>query len=983
MMNSDINIISEVDEIKIVNAISCDVDDVMESLQIKEKDFIIVTQNIRSVYCNFNDLLITLSQLKFSPTIIILTECWLCDHKQIPMIPDYTCYFSSRHLNKSDGVITYIKDTHNAKVSEIYIQDASSLQIQINNKTILAIYRSPSITNIDGFINSLDSHLETLKTHTHIFITGDININTLPREGEQSSDLKNRSNYLDMLGTHGISMGHNLPTRQLNSLDHIMLKIDKNKIKAQIGVLNTTITDHAMVLLHLSGSPVKYKCTKTKSVTDYKNALYDLRNKKLNELLLCNDPDLVTENLINTVSESLKENTKEVHISKNKRIIKPWITPGVLRCIRNRNRMQQRLRCNPDDEILLLSFRRYRNYCNKLVKKLKRDYERQLLRDSTGNSKNLWNNIAKIIHTKQIKSETSKLINIKTSEYESANLVNKYFGNIGKNLADAISKPTVAQSINRISTPTQISSFVLLETDIDEVQSVLMSLKTNSAPGHDKIPTSFLKLAKFEVVPIITHLANLCFNKGIFPSLLKESLVTPIFKNGDEADVNNYRPISVLPSISKILEKLINKRLLNYIDKYDIFSKSQFGFRRGMSTEDAVAELTSVVAEGLDSKRKCLAVFLDLKKAFDTVSHSILLQKLEYLGVRGIPLELLKSYVNGRTQRVKLGKTVSELDGINCGVPQGSVLGPTLFLIYINDLCNMNIPHTKILSYADDTAVVFTGESWDDVKSQAEHGLSRIAEWLNLNLLTLNTTKTNFMCFSIQDKYQPDSSFQIKIHLCDCTSNLNCTCPIINKVQKTKYLGVMIDQKLNWHSHIDLVSSRLRKLIWIFKDLRHIVDKKLLNEIYVALAQSIIVYCITLWGGALKTKFLEVERAQRALLKVMYFKKRRFPTQSLYLYADLLSVRKLYVICAVLKKHKSLGFFPDQEMRRRKDKVVQIPFVHTRFAQNQFSHLAPQIYNKINKKLNIYSMTLRDCKSELIKWLKCLDYNEIETFIKL
>lgn len=306
----------------------------------------------------------------------------------------------------------------------------------------------------------------------------------------------------------------------------------------------------------------------------------------------------------------------------------------------------------------------------------------------------------------------------------------------------------------------------------------------------------------------------------------------------------------------------------------------------------------------------------------------------------------------------------------------------------------MTLTNGKIFSYADDTAIVFTGSSWMETKLATENDMAKVASWLRNNLLTLNTTKTNYICYSIYNNFQPDNEFTIKIHSCNEPIHSNCNCPLINKVESAKYLGVMVDQRLSWYSQIEMIVSRMRKFNWIFKTLRHIIPYNVvknngtirnpLNEIYVSLVQSVTTYCISVWGGALKTRFLEIERAQRTLLKIMYFKKRTFSTQSLYKISQLLSIRKLYILGLILKKHKTLKHDPFAKNKRknRKVHVATLPKVRTEFARVQFEYRSSHVYNKINKELNIHKEPFFECKSIVKKWLQELSYEETESLVK-
>lgn len=987
-MDNTLETITEIDNTEIAQVSNLSLHTFNTSIQLKNTDFTIISQNIRSIYSNFTDFQLNLAYLKFAVDLVVLSECRLNTNKNIPQLNNYSAYHTTKHLNKADGVVVYVCSKHNFKVKEIRLTHASCLQVNIKpDLIVIGIYRSPSNTNADDFINSLSLHLDTISSsNKNVIITGDININLIPKQEEQSYERSNRLNYLNMLALHGLLPGHSLPTRGKSCLDHFILRLAPSKKSAFIGIVDATITDHNMIFLKLSHLTEKHQLTKTKTIVNLDKAIELLKTNNIQELLNLTNPNLLTDTLIGLLQQCVTSSTLVKNIPVKYRLIKPWMTLGLLRCIHNRNSMQRKLKLDPDNEVLKITFKRYRNFCSSILRRQKRIHDRDLLYNTQKNPKKLWKCINTITQRKPPKAQNTELLETAATPHEAVNKVNNYFSTIGKHLADDILNNPKRLAKNDSILPlrdanTPVSSFVFFNTDPHEVATVIASLKSNCATGWDKIPVSFLKTAKQILSPIISHLINLCFEQGTFPTALKQAVITPVYKSGSRADSSNYRPISVLPSLSKVVERVINQRMINYLTKNNILSPSQFGFRQGKSTEDAVLALVSAVTEKVDRGRKCLAVFLDLKKAFDTVSVPTLLHRLEDIGVRGIPLKLFAEYLSERRYVVRIGLVTSSEETVTYGVGQGSVLGPTLFLIYINTLCNMALEDAHIFSYADDTAIVFSGKSWDSVGRIAERGLSIIASWLDHNLLTLNVSKTNYICFSIYNSSQPTQDLQIKIHTCSEPSNNTCTCLKISKVSSTKYLGVMLDQRLSWHLHLELIMNRVRKLIWTFRSLRQVATKELITQIYVSLGQSIIMYCLPIWGGATKTKFLELERAQRALLKVMFFKPLRFPTESLYLATNLLSVRKLYILQIVLKKHKSLPFIPARKQTRRKNKAAPETPVKTSFATRQYTKQSSHIYNILNKETNIYSMSYHNCKKTIIQRLTNKTYNEIESIL--
>ncbi|XP_024116978.1 uncharacterized protein LOC112138628 [Oryzias melastigma] len=380
----------------------------------------------------------------------------------------------------------------------------------------------------------------------------------------------------------------------------------------------------------------------------------------------------------------------------------------------------------------------------------------------------------------------------------------------------------------------------------------------NSADCHD-IDMTVVKKVINSISKPLTYICNLSLQTGRFPNQMKMAKVIPIYKSGDKHLFTNYRPISLLPQFSKILEKIFNDKLAKFIDKYNIINENQYGFRENRSTSMAIIDAVEEITNALDKKKYAAGIFIDLKKAFDTLNHDTLLEKLEVYGIRGVALSWVKSYLTERKQFVKINEFTSEAKGISCGVPQGSILGPLLFNIYINDIFNVS-KLLKLILFADDTNIFYSTDNQRELINVLNTELIKIKSWMDYNKLSLNLDKSKVMFFG---NYKANTELSIKVNN-----------DLIESVTEMKFLGIVIDKKLSWKPHIRHIQTKVSKSISIINKSKYILEYNCRYLLYCSLILPYFTYCIEVWGNNYKSSlhplFLLQKRAIRIIHKAGY-----------------------------------------------------------------------------------------------------------------
>ena len=575
-------------------------------------------------------------------------------------------------------------------------------------------------------------------------------------------------------------------------------------------------------------------------------------------------------------------------------------------------------------------------------------YEKNMISSNLHNSKKLWQYL-NIKLGRNEKTETKiECLNVNdkivTTTEDIANTLNEFFSEVGIKLANNIGldKNIINNASNSI--PHNSKSIFIQPITVNEILKAINKMK-DKAGGRDEISTKIIKNLDLWVSQPLEYIFNLCISKGIWPKALKSALIVPIFKAGKKDNPSNYRPISLISNIAKLFEKLMHKRIYDFMEKCNIFSDKQYGFLKNKSTADAHSYITNYIYENFNKNNKTAIAFLDLAKAFDTVNHKILLGKLEKYGIRGIALDLIKDYLSERTQVTRYRDSVSSDKYLKIGVPQGTILGPLFFVLYINDIFKY-VEKGSIISYADDTAILCTDKNWDDVKTKMNIRLSNICKWLRNNQLSLNVDKTVYITFCGNKRNIPDKLI------------LNINNKEIKRVNSYKYLGINIDYLMKWDMHVKEVIKKVRYFEFIIHKLKQIMESKTLKMLYHALFESIINYGIIAWGGAYRNVIQPLLTMQQRILKKLDLGQN-----------SPLNIKQTFVINSLLYFYNACKIlYINYEGRSRHKNIKLCKVNKTIYSKNSY-YVALKYYNLMPTEYKNLNVINKPNKFKLKQWL--------------
>ncbi len=822
--------------------------------------------NVRSLVRKLDDINVILgnSELDF----LGIGESWLNDSISCAeiSIPGYNLHRFDRDggsgLRGGGGVMIYAKS--NRDCDHLYewnlcCEDVEWTWLRLNLKAtrptyIGVLYRPPS-GNIDHFLNLFESKIIDILSEgpVDVVVLGDTNIDwNKPR-------LPNCRKYKNLCHTLGLSQLIKLPTRitleTSTLIDHILT--NREDLYPRTCLLDLGISDHQLIVTSRKKlKPSKdVKFIECRSYRNFDGMAFQREIDLINwgSVYECVDVDESALLLKNLLLDVVNRHAPVISL-KMRLHAPPWITGDYLAHIDEREYWSRKFtKCPCQFHLDLKQNAIFRT--NILRDSLKQHYFEDQLQKCGNDMKKRWKLIRQFWPSGKSNADIKK-INGKTIDVEMAEEINRFFANVGSHLAEAIPVPSqnlIDRFFNNI--PVFPPSFEFKELEEYDIAVLMRDLKPTTSAGIDGLSSRILKAAGPSLFKPLKHVLNLSLRSSVFPENWKTGCVTPLFKEGDASNPSNYRPISLLPTLGKLLERVAHTQLYQHFTDHQVLSNCQSGFRKGHSTTTCLFDFLDNIYQEVDEGRLCGVLFLDLRKAFDTVDHKILLKKLQNYGIRRSSINWIESYLSNRHQITKVNNTKSSPLPVSVGVPQGSILGPLLFTIYINDL-PIHLVNCKTNLYADDTALTVSGNSPNEVVHLLNNHLVRVSEWFQVNRLSLNHDKTKYMFFGTRNRVEQPADIPVK-----------CGETEIKQVTVFKYLGVKLDSTLSFHNHVQYIKQKTIGKVKLLSRVTPFLPQHLNINLYQSLIKPHFDYCDTVYGSIGQGDAYELQKIQNMCLR--------------------------------------------------------------------------------------------------------------------
>ena len=952
---------------------------------------LLLSINIQSLNSKFNDLKLLTNDLiskNVQVDLIIIQETWDIKHVDLLLLPGFQKIIHRTRKNmRGGGVGIFVRKGVNFKIRndlEAFHQKTfENLVIELNypnkNFIISNIYHSPNPPNNKSlstynneFLELLDDHLSTISdANADAFIFLDANIDLLKLN---NSDLPN--DYMNINISNGflqlICKATRIQGQHFSLIDHILT--NSNLPNYNAGTIISDISDHYFNFLQLPLTKSKQKPISiskrnfsTENVTNFKNALGGLG---WNNVLTANDVDEAFEAFWNDFSTiyDLHFPIINVKFNRNHHKINDYMTAGLLISRKKKLELCKKAAKNRNAESLL-AYKNYRNLYNSLLRASKKMYFNDSLNANKKNPKKTWDILKEAANLNKSNDTIDKLVTNDGVIYDKrqiAQTFNDFFVKIGPEIKQSIS-PTLLKPEDFMPNLPNVIPLEFANINPTYIRDIVKSLQSKNSLDSDGISSKLLKSIVNEICVPLAHIFNLSVTKGVFPSRLKKSRTVPIFKSGDHTKCDNYRPISLLSQLSKILEKIVSTQLVNHLELNGILYEHQYGFQRHRSTEQNLVHAFNHIGAALNENKFCVGVFFDLKKAFDVCSFEILIMKLEKMGVQGIALDWFKSYLSERKQFVDIQGHHSMEDEILTCILQGSILGPILFLCYINDL--FRVTKALTLMFADDTFCLKSDHDLQQLINSLNEDINKMACWFKANKLAVNKSKTKFIIFRMKGKKLPANLPNLVFNENepgipydpDLVTNLD---RVHNNHESPdgrhyKLLGIHLDEFLTLDCHVQKLIGKLTRSMYCIKMAKNNLNYKGLRALYFALIHSHLTYCpiiLSCLSPSNKNKIFKIQKKAIRLITSSRYNAHTSPLFSqhkIFTLDKIIKFGKLKFMHTVFNKYAPKSFENiwqlngdrEREHNLRNDNLFSLPIPRIDFFKKMPLYSLPQEWN--------------------------------------